>query len=53
MMINTNLNVIGDATVSGQLKVEKGIVLPDTVTGEDYCVRVTNGEITKLKGDCP
>lgn len=50
--INSNLNVMGDATVSGQLKVKKGIVLPDTITGEDYCVQVTNGEIVKTKGSC-
>lgn len=50
--INSNLNVMGDATVSGQLKVKKGIVLPDTITGEDYCVQITNGEIVKTKGVC-
>ncbi|MEK7127886.1 MAG: hypothetical protein AAB838_04160, partial [Patescibacteria group bacterium] len=50
--INSNLNVMGDATVSGQLRVEKGIVMPDTITGEDYCVQVTNGEIVKTKGQC-
>lgn len=50
--INSNLNVMGDATVSGQLKVGKGFVLKDTVTGEDYCLTIKNGEINKEKGSC-
>ena len=50
--INSNLNVIGDATVSGQLKVGKGLLLKDKTTGEDYCVQVDNGEIIKTKGQC-
>ena len=51
--INSNLDVLGDATVSGQLKVDKGLVLIDKSTGETYCLQIDNGEITKTKGECP
>lgn len=50
--INSNLNVMGDATVSGQLKVVKGIVMPDAITGEDYCVTVASGAAVIKKGNC-
>lgn len=54
--INSNLNVIGDATVSGQLKSKAmetdGISLKDEITGEYYCVRMKNGEIDKTVGKC-
>ncbi|MCL5432282.1 MAG: hypothetical protein M1484_04305 [Patescibacteria group bacterium] len=50
--VNSNLNVAGDATISGQLSVGKGIVIPDKTTGEDYCVQIDNGEIIKTKGEC-
>ncbi len=42
----------GQITVKGNLKVTGGIILQDTVTGEDYCVQITGGEIVKKKGEC-
>ena len=46
------VSILGDATVSGQLRVEKGIILKDKTTGDDYCVQINNGEIIRTKGVC-
>jgi hypothetical protein len=50
--LTSDLKVLGSATVSEQLAVDKGIVLKDKTTGEDYCLQIDNGEITKTKGAC-
>jgi len=54
--IGSNLNVLGDATVSGQLKAKvvetEGVSLRDSATGEYYCIRMRNGEIEKTNGKC-
>ncbi|MBI3887513.1 tail fiber domain-containing protein, partial [Candidatus Microgenomates bacterium] len=50
--IDSNLKVMGDATVSGKLSVQRGIELKDKTTGESYCVQIDNGEIIKTKGTC-
>jgi hypothetical protein len=52
VLIDGDLRVAGDATVSGQLRVEKGLVIPDSVTGENYCVRVASGAAVVVKGEC-
>ncbi len=56
VVINSNLNVIGDATVSGQLKAKTvetdGVSLKDAVTGDYYCVQMVNGQLDKQAGKC-
>jgi len=32
--------------------VTEGIQMKDTITGEDYCVVISNGEFEKIKGKC-
>jgi len=48
--------VINSITASvgsfGQVRVEKGIEMKDSETGNIYCVKIVNGEFTKTKGVC-
>jgi len=54
--IDSDLMVMGDATVSGKLKVKDietdGVTLKDKITGENYCLTIENGETVKKKGSC-
>jgi hypothetical protein len=52
VLIDGDLRVAGDATVSGKLRVENGVELKDQTTGETYCLTVDKGEVVKTKGDC-
>jgi hypothetical protein len=45
IFINTNLSV-------KQIQVQNGIVIKDKITGDNYCMTISDGEIVKEKGDC-
>ncbi|MDO8521160.1 MAG: tail fiber domain-containing protein, partial [bacterium] len=36
----------------GTAKVENGLEMKDSATGQTYCVRITNGEFAKVQGSC-
>ncbi|MFZ2038417.1 MAG: LamG-like jellyroll fold domain-containing protein [Minisyncoccia bacterium] len=45
IFINTNLSV-------KKIQTQDGIVIKDKLTGENYCMTISGGEIVKEKGDC-
>jgi len=51
-----NISIQGKITVeeieTQKLKVNEGVTLKDQITGEDYCVKIENGEIKKSQGRC-
>ncbi len=45
--------LVAERIKTKDLEVENGIVLTDSKTGEKYCLKISDGEFAKEKGDCP